>query len=538
MVSTFMGLETARRGLKTQQSALYTVGHNISNANTVGYTRQRVNMQATGAYPYPGLNNGTGAGQFGTGVEAGSVQRIRDKFLDVQFRQENTKLGYWSTKSDAVSQMEDVLSEPSEYGLNESFDQFYQSLQDLSTNSSSSSTRKVVLQRAAQLADSFNYLSTQLTQIQGNLKGEIINQTDEVNSIIKQIGELNAQIARIEPNGYLSNDLYDARDVLIDQLSGFFPVEVSYTSTGGNTLPISEGIATIKINGVVVVDGKQVSQLQAVDSIGAKLINDGNYVASNGFIVSSAVNVETIDSATLDYSAGTDISANSLANGSGKMAGLIHSFGYKDADNNNDVGVYPKMLQDLDKLAAEFIETFNNIHSQGFTLETDTSPSTNGGAFFTGTSAKDISVSSLMTENSIAASSSAGEEGNGSLAILLSNIKSLSFDGTAKTMKLADGTDVTFNVGNLDGASPQTFYAGLIAQLGTDGQQANRMVSNATTIQLSVENNRSSVSSVSLDEEMTDMIKFQQAYNASARMITSIDEILDKIINGMGRVGL
>ncbi|MEQ2527518.1 flagellar hook-associated protein FlgK [Bacillaceae bacterium CLA-AA-H227] len=537
MASTFMGLETARRGLTTQQSALYTVGHNISNANTLGYTRQRVNMQATGALPYPGLNSGTGVGQLGTGVEAGSVQRIRDKFLDVQYRQENTKLGYWGTKSDAISQMEDVLSEPSEYGLNESFDQFYQSLQDLSTNSSSSSARKVVLQRAAQLADSFNYLSTQLTQIQGNLKSEIINQTDEVNSIIKQIGELNAQIARIEPNGYLSNDLYDARDVLIDQLSEFFPLEVSYTSTGGNALPISEGTATIKINGVVVVDGKQVSQLQAVDSAGAELINDGNYVASNGFVVSAAVNVETIDTATLDYSAGTAISANSLANGSGKMAGLIHSYGYKDA-SNNDVGVYPKMLQDLDKLASEFIKTFNNIHTQGFTLATDSSPSINGGEFFTGTSAKDISVSSLMTENSIAASSSAGEEGNGSLAILLSNIKSLSFDGASQTMKLADGTDITVNVGNLDGASPQTFYSGLIAQLGTDGQQANRMVSNATTIQLSVENNRSAVSSVSLDEEMTDMIKFQQAYNASARMITSIDEILDKIINGMGRVGL
>ena len=119
MRSTFMGLETNKRGLFTQQSALYTTGHNISNANTLGYSRQRVNMQATAGFPGTGLNAGTMPGFLGTGVEAGSIQRIRDSFVDQQFRQESNKLGYWESRSQAISQMEDVLNEPSAYGLSE-----------------------------------------------------------------------------------------------------------------------------------------------------------------------------------------------------------------------------------------------------------------------------------------------------------------------------------------------------------------------------------------------------------------------------------
>lgn len=113
-MSTFRGLEMARRALSTQQSALYTTGHNISNANTPGYSRQRVNMQAMNAYPTPGMNSPHLPGQMGTGVEAGSVQRIRNQFLDTQFRSENASVGYWSQRTEALSRMENLLNEPSD----------------------------------------------------------------------------------------------------------------------------------------------------------------------------------------------------------------------------------------------------------------------------------------------------------------------------------------------------------------------------------------------------------------------------------------
>ena len=191
-----MGLETSKRGLFTQQSALYTTGHNISNANTLGYSRQRVNMEATAGFPGVGLNAGTMPGFLGTGVEAGSIQRIRDSFVDQQFRQESNKLGYWESRSQAISQMEDVLNEPSAYGLQKSLSEFWQSLQDLAVNPENGGARAVVVQRGIAVADSFNYMHKSLTEIQTNLGKEIDVSTGEVNSILKQIAELNDQIQK------------------------------------------------------------------------------------------------------------------------------------------------------------------------------------------------------------------------------------------------------------------------------------------------------------------------------------------------------
>lgn len=556
MSSTFMGLETSKRGLTTQQTALYTVGHNISNANTDGYSRQRVNMEATNGFPGVGMNAPKVPGYLGTGVQAGSITRIRDQFIDNQYRQETSKLGYWSAKSDAVSQMEDVLSEPSEYGLNKAFDNFYASLQDLSAKPESAATRAVVAQRGEHLADSFNYISTQLTQIQTNLKNEISTESGKVNSIIKQIAALNQQIGNVEPNGYLPNDLYDARDSLLDQLSEYFNVTVDYTPSGGNALAIAEGSMNVYIK---LDDG---SKVQVVNK------DKGATLTANGYkpVVDTTTNqVTSYKKDVLDKSdtftpftdftvtmdgANSTITYDQFDNvGSGKMASLINSYGYATQTTDTvDVpagaellsdGLYPDKLEELNLLAQKFADEFNELHKVGFTLG-DTSA--HGGDFFVdnkgngtikitnpdGTTtvtsnitAANIKVNStiLGNNNLIAASTGQDEAGNGKQAITLSNLKTTTITG-------------------LNNASAQTYYEGLIGDLGVQGQQATTMEYNSTTIQLTISNNRASVSSVSLDEEMTNMITFQQAYNASARMITVVDETLDKIINGMGRVGL
>src|SRR5690554_5152495 len=132
MTSTFHGLETARRALATSQTALRTTGHNIANANTPGYSRQRVNLKPTEAYPSPGFNKPNIPGQIGTGVKAGEVERVRQEFLDIQFRQENNKNGYWGARYTALEKMEDILNEPTEDGIANTLDRFWQSLQDLS----------------------------------------------------------------------------------------------------------------------------------------------------------------------------------------------------------------------------------------------------------------------------------------------------------------------------------------------------------------------------------------------------------------------
>lgn len=158
-MSTFQGLELSKRALFAQQSALYTTGHNISNVNTNGYSRQRVEFNATNPFPVPSRVMPNIPGQLGTGVEAGIVERIRNHFLDTQYRSETSRHEYWNTKQDGLERLESLLNEPSDSGLSKTMDQFWQSLQDLSKDPEDGGTRSVVGERGLALAETFNYLS-------------------------------------------------------------------------------------------------------------------------------------------------------------------------------------------------------------------------------------------------------------------------------------------------------------------------------------------------------------------------------------------
>ena len=545
MRSTFMGLETSKRGLYTQQSALYTTGHNISNANTPGYSRQRVNMQATAGFPGVGLNTPTMPGFLGTGVEAGSIQRIRDGFVDKQFRDESNKLGYWESQTKAISQMEDVLAEPSKFGLQQSFSDFWQALQTLATNPENGGARAVVTERGVSVADSFNYISNSLTDIQNNLGKEIGVTTKNINSILQQIGELNRQISEVEPNGYMPNDLYDARDNLLDQLSNYVPIEVDYQKSGGRALDIAEGTVTVTIKmksggDLKVVQGKEFAQLRTNPNVNQPDDKVTPAGPIQGFYL---VKVQGDTEIPLNRSMGIEADQTYIRHDSfldqGALKSLVNSYGKVTFDASGNVkpdeikGLYPDMLEQLNTMAREFAKEFNKVHTAGFDKNGEPGLNFYGYADADGNFVeanteeeyKNITSKNIMVNpeiigdpNKLAASDVTGEVGNGK------NAKALG--------------DVLFDpLGGLNGASIQSYYSGVIGKLGVSGQQAVKMTQSAGTLLGAVSNRRDSISSVSLDEEMTDMIRFQQAYNASARMITVMDETLDKIINGMGVVG-
>jgi flagellar hook-associated protein 1 len=520
MRSTFHGLETARRGMFTQQSALYTTGHNIANANTPGYSRQRVNFEQTEPYPAAALNRPQIPGQMGTGVKAGSVQRVREGFLDLQYRGENNKLGYWEARADALKKMEDIMNEPSDSGLAKTMDQFWQSLQDLSVNPENEGARSVVRQRGLAVVETFHYLADSLTAIQNDLANQISVSIKEINSIAEQLYKINQQIGEIEPHGYLPNDLYDERDRLLDQLSNLVNIQIELNHSKGNALPIAEGIYKVYIvddagNQYLLVDGNQSYQTFSIQP------NDGT-------------NLET-PTGPVDQLVLKDVTTNSTTNipltSSGKLKGLIEAYGYKNGSNIK--GIYPEMLAELDKLAYSFAKRFNEVHQQGFTLN----PSNKGGLFFADLAqvagaAKAIQLSSNIDDlNNIAASSKQNEPGNGLNAIKLANVKNSNF---ANLQDPNPDPSITYPI---SAGTLQSYYEGMIGKIAVDAQQANRLMNNSEVLRQSVEERRQSVSGVSLDEEMTNMIKFQHAYNAAARNITVIDEMLDKIINGMGVVG-
>ncbi|HEU5139258.1 MAG TPA: flagellar hook-associated protein FlgK [Bacillales bacterium] len=491
MRSTFASLETARRALFAQQAALQTTAHNISNANTPGYSRQRVNFKTTLPYATPGLNNPVAPGQVGTGVEAGTVQRVRRDFLDVQFRGENTKYGYWGARSQALSKMENILKEPSEDGLAKAFTRFWESLEDLSNNPENTGTRATVRQRGIALANTFRYLSSSLEQVRGDIQKQLNVSVKEVNSLADQINSLNQQISQVEPHGYLANDLYDKRDLLVDELSNLVNVEVTPVDSGGEALDIAEGRYTIKI----------------VSDTGEKItLVDGRNLRAHHL----EVNIDQNDGTA------TFIMNDNVINGSvsGKLQGL------KEANNSD----YPEMLDHLDTMASDFVTAFNSVQESGYGLDGET-----GYQFFeiqtnSGNQRIAQSVNVILDDNELnhIAASNDGSAGDGSNAIDLADVITGSIDLGGVNTTVKDFKD---------------YYEGVIGSMAVEAQEADRLSDSSLILMQSADKRRQSVSGVSVDEEMVNLIKFQHAYNAAGRMVTVVDETLNRIINQMGIVG-
>lgn len=549
MLSTFSGLETARRALNTNQQALQTTGHNISNANTEGYSRQRVNFTQTTSFPQPGFNQPGIPGQVGTGVKAGEVQRVREEFLDVQYRQENQKHGYWNSRMDALNKMEDIMNEPTEDGIAQTMDRFWQSLQDLSVNPEDAGARSVVRQRGIALADTIGTSYTSIQAIQRDYANQLEVKENSVNSLLNQIDNLNKQIASVEPHGYLPNDLYDQRDVLVDKLSGFMNIRVDRVASGGMAKDGADGKYTI----TAVNNSGQPLQ---VDGERVVLVNGSNLTSSRiNFNFANSGSPEIEDPLYSLSFISPDGEEKSMMikdfQSRGSLLGTAEAYGYYNgdgplaegaaADPSDITGIYPDMLKELDILVTTFAKDLNAVHHANRSLA-EINSGTNSeidffstgsaasfsdaadGQFFVG-AAKNFHVSDAVMSslNNIAAATAEDGEafaGDGSGALALANVK-----------------DMTLNFGG-NTTNVQSFYQSVIGEMAVDTNEAGRLVRNTASLRGAVEERRHSVSSVSLDEEMAMMIQLQHAYNAAARSLTNVDDILDRIINRMGRVGL
>ncbi|NRD79397.1 flagellar hook-associated protein FlgK [Bacillus sp. BRMEA1] len=486
MTSTFMGLELGKRALFAQQAALNTTGQNIANANTDGYTRQRAELQATNAIPYVGMSNDASAGQLGTGVEVNKISRLREDYLDVQYRGQNKDLGYYTATSDAYTKIEGIMNEPSDSGIANAMDQFWQSWQELSKTPDSASARAVVVQRGQALAESFQYTNDQLNQMSSDLNNVIQVDVSNVNSLTQQIGALNDQISKLVPNGYQPNDLYDKRDVLLDQLSKMVNVDVKPSSAGN-------GMVDVFVGNQAIVQGKT--------------NNNITYPSPGGSSDQISVN-------------GTSVSLQS-----GELLGRIDSY----------TNIIPDMQTKLTNLENSFVSQVNQLHSaqgQAYNLDDINNPSPSGQTaglnFFVDSSdptntnldyTKSINWTvnpDIASDLNKVAAASTPNAGDGNNAMAIANLKT--------TILNVNGTSATAD----------DYYQNIIGQLGVSSQQAQRMQNNTQTLVTQVDNQRQSVSGVSLDEEMTNMVRFQQAYNAAARVVTTMDDVLDKVINGMG----
>ncbi|SDH19505.1 flagellar hook-associated protein 1 FlgK [Alteribacillus persepolensis] len=628
MTSTFHGLETARRGMMTQQSALHTTGHNIANANTDGYTRQRVNFGQTEPYPNAARNAPRMPGQIGTGVEADFIQRIRENYLDIQYRGEQAQANYWETRHGELERIEDLMKEPSNEGIANMMDEFWESLQDLSVNPEDSGARSVVRQRGIALTETFNYVSDSLQANKQDVQRELNTTKDQFNSLTKRIHDINGQIARTEPHGQMPNDLYDERDRLIDELAGLVNIDVKRNESKGNAEAAAEGTVDIYL---ADEEGKRLTTLVDGENSDFKTleISEGASAEENGEKEQHAYISEAVldwdddrgndEEKNLDLDDGEELSDIVFQDSPGKLKALVEAYGYREGSSMK--GTYPEMIDNLDTMVKTFADRFNAVHKSGWNLnDVAAGEKGDGIAFFAfdGTEGSKGYASALMVSSdmkgdldNIAAASNTEAmmtvtEGNekqpgplltgtytgdkDELYIQYNkdggwqysfqnpedseNWTDLPEEGTVDETELAihtgglqpeDGTvwnhDLSDSTGTqayagdgsnalnlshvkdellgFDGSTTdvQSFYQGVVGEMAVHTSEAQQQMNNTDQLRATVDQRRQEVSSVSLDEEMTNMIQFQHAYNAAARNITMIDEMLDRIINNMGVVG-
>lgn len=511
MTSTFHGIETARRGIHTHQKAIHTTGHNIANANTDGYSRQRVNMSASSALEVPALTRSANPGQLGTGVEATNIKRIREAFLDAQYRQESSSYQNWSTQLDTLQKVELFFNEPSDQGFRSVIDQFWNSFQDLSRDPENLETRAVVRERAVAMIDLFKYVDQKLTDVSNDLTDSLDKKVIEANTYIEQIADLNEKIRRAEAIGYDANDFRDKRDLLVDDLSKLVELNVQELPDGTYNVSAS--------NGETLVDGIDTFLLDdaiALTSIYDDQVNGELY----GIMYSRDVHINNYQEQVTEMFRGLMVGEIEITVPAGSV--LPVDFGGVNAG---------------DVFAADTtgtVEGINGLHELGWTLDSNAAEAIfidNGGnAFGAGFSIQDVRLHADIVNSTGAIAASLRVDGNGDvfrgngeLALLMGQMRD---------------TDIAFNSSLLTGpATFDEYLRGVLGQLGVQTQQAERQKVNIGLIMESVDNRRQSVSGVSLDEEMSMLIQYQHAYNGSARMMTTIDEMLDRVINNMGLVG-
>lgn len=448
-ISSFYGMQTSLRGLIAQQRMIDTTGHNIANASTVGYSRQEATLAASRALQVQvsGSLTSTGA-HLGSGVDVQTFRRIRDQFLDLQYRGQNTSLNDWKAQTEALDTAELALAEPGDNGISAQLANFWAAWSELSKSPDSEAAKQALVQKAGALTDTIHTVRSQMVAAQEAAQGQydsIVGSGGEVEKIATELASLNRSISGFLMNGDSPNDLMDRRDLLLDKLSGYG--QISVEQLDGGSLNVSFVDATNGTTYPIVSD-------QTVDWAGAPAGGWNPGGAMGGLLTVAKVPGGTIE-------------------------------GY---------------LASIDSFSKNLADAVNGAY---------------GGSFFTYGSPGEgasIQVAAAIQAAPNSITSGTGASGSNDLALAVSQLR-----GNAA----------------IDGA-----YKAFVAKVGGDLNNATRMQANAQVLADSVENRRQSVQGVSMDEEMSNLVRFQRAYQASARAMSTMDEMLDVLINRTGRVGL
>lgn len=620
MSSQFLGLQISKTGLNAYQTALNTSAHNISNAETKGYSRQQVIQSASQA-----LRANNTYGMIGTGVDVDSIDRVHNTYYDTKYWNNQGHYGEYASKEEYMLQIQEYFSEVATDGFTTEFNNLFNSLTDL-TSSSNDTVKKVTATSYAQsLCEYFNELATGLNTVQTNANDEIKTDVDRINAISNQLSSLNQQIKAIEVTGLKANDLRDQRETLIDELSTYVNTTVKETDIYVSGIknedgsPMKSGLTSyaIYIDNQLLVDDTICNQLVCVprenkvndtdvkglfdvywnsaDGIEFNLgsstiegnlkglydIRDGN---NNSTFKGTVTAADGATDVTIDAGAFSDINRVNLADeGQITIDNILYNYNGFDMETDGDGNITSYTFHGIDLASStaatptglvragtnvtasvgnavdykgvvyyqeqlnQFVRTlakeFNTLHNSASDI--DKNP---GLDFFT--TANPTTGDDYVLEEDIA-NQTISSKNSSYYRITAGNFKvnSAIYDDPNKFYvstydELVNGVEghsildamikIKEDTSVFSEGTPAQYLESVVANIAVNTSKATTFSKNMEDVLNTIQNQQLSVSGVDTNEESADLVKFQNGYNLSAKIMSVLDEVYDKLINGTG----
>ena len=490
-MSTFSGISTALSSLIAQRAALDVAGQNVANANTDGYTRQRANLGAVSTVQVASMFS-TSDG-IGSGVRVTGVSRAADPFLDTKLRSQTSGATYLAARASAYSTLEAGLGEPSDNGLSAQLSGFWNDWHDVANNPNTISTRSVLLDDARQLVDTIHNQYQSIATQWADARTTTSSLVDQTNALAANVADLNKRILDITVAGGSANELADQRDQALTQLAGL---------VGATAQTRENGEVDVYVGGNALVFG---GSSHALAVAGAQAFNQVTGYATDGTsITPQDVHLEWADSP-----------GQRVVPTGGTVAGQLTILAPAAADDAGTGGILAEAAQRLDGVAKTLAQQVNALHS-GALRSDGTTP---GGNFFApvdaagaaGPAALQLSVVPTTADQVAIAAPGLG-----------------AYDGSVGQQIAQLGTAA-------GGAG--ALWSQAVVEIGNRSAAAASRSSVAEAARTSAEQDQLANASVDTDEETVNMMSSQRAYEAAARVLTTLDEMLDTLINKTGIVG-
>lgn len=621
MANSFAAIEIGKRSLMAHSTQINTAGHNISNADTEGYSRQRVQIKTFDPLYRPDLTREERAGQIGQGSSIESVNRLRDELLDQRIVAQTNQETYWTTREKYYTMIEQVYNEPDEISVRHNMDEYWKGWQELSIYPESQAARQAIVTRGETLAESIQQRYKALSGIGTLINGDIDATVKQINTITKQIADLNGEIVKVKAMGDNPNDLLDRRDLLVEKLSGLanittdirdndefmvhlegnilvqghiarnFEVEPVINNNGYSKVIWSDTKNQVQVSGgtlgalIELRDVDIRSQVQSLNTMTmnfADLVNDvhRNGIGMNNvtgldffvqqpFVTSVNGNFDRDGDGVDDHSYLFRFTGTNSLNPQDKL-GLEGEMKLSGKNGNVTVAYHATdtieevvaRINDSDGEVKAYLDRNNRLVLKATTANDMENPDfvirhvEDSGMFLTGYAgllngsgsenaydfAQADASNALRGEFAVspvlnpAGYIAINEEIKGdvlSVAAAYPNNQGKSMIGDARAaVEIASIRNTNVMIGK--DRTFDDYFANSVTNVGLKGEQAEMNMLSQNAIMDDLRNLRDSISGVNIDEELAEIIKFQHGYNAAAKFVSVIDQMLDTVINRLG----